>query len=229
MSDIFEHDDWPPEDRDDLIAAEYVLGVLPGDERRTAQTRAETDGAFAERVAHWERRLALLNAAYEDGPVNPETLEQVESVLFGSAETTTSPAAAATSRRGMGWRLWFAGALSAAVVVLAVMLWPQPTATPLMAQLEAGELVFDASYDAGVLQVAHRGPEAEEGHDYELWSIGGDGVPRSLGVLRGEAIEIPAELDEGVTLAVSLEPLGGSPDAGPTGPVLMTAELTRNI
>ncbi|PWE26600.1 anti-sigma factor [Pararhodobacter marinus] len=225
MSDIFEPDDWPPDDRDDLLAAEYVLGVLSGDERRSAQTRSETDGAFAERVAHWERRLALLNAAYEEGPVDPGTLEKVEAALFGEPAATPEPALA-TRRQGAGWRLWFAGALSAAVVVLAVLFWPQPTAAPLVARLDAGELAFDASYQAGVLQVAHRGPEAEEGRDYELWSIGADGVPRSLGILRGEAIEIPAELDAGVTLAVSLEPLGGSPDAGPTGPVLMTAELT---
>ena len=72
MSDTFQSDAWPPEDRDDLLAAEYVLGVLPAPERQAVAKRAELEGALQERIAAWENRLALLNAAYEDGPVSPE-------------------------------------------------------------------------------------------------------------------------------------------------------------
>ena len=75
-------------------------------------------------------------------------------------------------------------------------------------------------------------PEAQTANDYQLWVLGGDGVPVSLGLLpqTGERqLDLSpaalAALETGGLLAVSLEPLGGSPLATPTGPVLYTAAL----
>lgn len=42
----------------DLLAAEYVLGVLDADMRRTVQARIGRDAAFADEVAAWEARFA---------------------------------------------------------------------------------------------------------------------------------------------------------------------------
>lgn len=216
MTDRFTAEDWPPEDRDDLLAAEYVLGVLALDERRRAAERAEIDGGFRARVEAWERRFEGLNAGFDAGDVGAGVFPAIEAALFGR------PAAA--PRRRLGW-VWAAGTLVAAVFALVVMLWP---AEPrLMARLEAGDLVFEASYHDTRLQIARIGPGAEAGHDYELWAIGPDGVPHSLGLLRGETQQVAAQLDAGTTLAVSLEPLGGAPEGVATGPVLAAAPLTR--
>ena len=75
-------------------------------------------------------------------------------------------------------------------------------------------------------------PTAQAANDYELWILRGDGVPVSMGLLpqAGEAsvtldADAIAALGSGSTLAVSLEPLGGSPQATPSGPVLYTAAL----
>ena len=43
---------------DDLLAAELVLGVVDASQCRSLQTRADSDRAFAERVAYWEQRFA---------------------------------------------------------------------------------------------------------------------------------------------------------------------------
>ena len=223
MSDIHNPDDWPQDERDDMLAAEFVLGVLPLDERQAAQNRAELDGAFAQRIAAWEARLAVLNAAYHDGPVSESVYPQIEAALFADPVQAPLPPVGMRSL----WRMWFGGAVAAAVVALAVFLWPA-TEMPLVAQLQGEAQSFEASFHNGVLQIASAGPEAAEGHDFEIWSIGADGVPRSLGLLRGERVEIPTELAEGVTLAVSLEPLGGAPDGAPTGPVLAAAPLAYN-
>ena len=75
-------------------------------------------------------------------------------------------------------------------------------------------------------------PEPQSTSDYELWVLRDDGMPVSLGLLpqTGEreltlsANAIDA-LGRGEVLAVSLEPLGGSPADVPTGPVLYTAAL----
>ena len=216
MSDSFSAESWPPEDPDDLLAAEYVLGLLALDERQRAAEMAEVDGGFRARIAAWEQRLAVLNAAYDEGPVNPDVLPAVEAALF--ARPASAP------RRRLGW-LWAAGTLVAAAFALVVMLWPTPPR--LMARLDGGDLVFEASYQDALLQIARIGPDAGEGHDYELWAIGPDGVPVSLGLLRGDTQQVAVDLAAGVTLAVSLEPSGGAPGAVATGPVLAAAPLTR--
>ena len=67
---------------------------------------------------------------------------------------------------------------------------------------------------------------------HELWVIPADGKPRSLGVMpSGKTIRIRiiqpmvSQLAKGVTLAVSVEPAGGSPTGAPTGPVIASGTL----
>jgi len=60
---------------------------------------------------------------------------------------------------------------------------------------------------------------------FELWAIApGTARPRSLGIIpaNGELklSPLPPDLRDGVTLAISVEPLGGSPTQQPTGPVV---------
>lgn len=197
----------PPDDADDLLAAEYVLGVLDARARRDAARRAEVDGAFAARVQAWEARLSPLNAAYPEVAL-PDLLPRIEARLF-------------PARPRRRW-VWAAGGVLAAGLALAVVLWPQPVP---QARLVAGELVVSVRLQAGLLDLRRSGPSAGEDRDYQLWAIGADGVPRSLGLLRGESLTVPTDLQPGVTLAISLEPLGGAPGALPTGPVLASAVL----
>jgi anti-sigma-K factor RskA len=56
------------EDRD-LLAAEYVLGVLSAAERREAERRLQADLAFQRDVAFWEERLGGLASSIM--PVTP--------------------------------------------------------------------------------------------------------------------------------------------------------------
>jgi anti-sigma-K factor RskA len=73
--------------------------------------------------------------------------------------------------------------------------------------------------------------DAPAGHTHELWIIAGDGKPRSLGTMAAAGtahLQGPAELATafaGATLAVSLEPTGGSPTGLPTGPVLYSGRI----
>ncbi|MCB1405623.1 MAG: anti-sigma factor [Rhodobacteraceae bacterium] len=205
-------DDWTPEDHDDLLAAEYVLGVLTGDDWRAMHDRAQIDGGFAARVAGWEARLSGLNDSFPDMPA-PDLLPQIEARLF-----PTVPA-----RRRFAWP-WLAGAAVAASVALAVLIWPQPPA-PMSVQLVGDSAAFAARFDGSVLEFALDVGAAGQGRDYQLWAIGADGVPRSLGLLRGPVTQVAADLPAGITLAVSLEPEGGAPGLLPTGPVLATGVL----
>ena len=71
--------DLSPLEQDDLLAAEYVLGVLPLAERLAAEARMKTDAAFAERVSLWVAHFAPLNEAYASVPVPPDLLTRFES------------------------------------------------------------------------------------------------------------------------------------------------------
>jgi anti-sigma-K factor RskA len=65
---------------------------------------------------------------------------------------------------------------------------------------------------------------------FELWAIApGTARPRSLGVIppNGELrlAPLPPDLRDGATLAISVEPAGGSPTRQPTGPVVFVGAV----
>jgi anti-sigma-K factor RskA len=63
----------------------------------------------------------------------------------------------------------------------------------------------------------------------ELWAVPTAGSPRSLGVLPGGSgtVALRSKVLIGAdTLAVTLEPLGGSPTGLPTGPIVYAGKFT---
>ena len=90
----------------------------------------------------------------------------------------------------------------------------------------AWQVRLDEDQDA--LQVSVVAPQdAGEAHDFELWAIPDDGgAPQAIGVISGVK-DVVLALDSRTrrsmrmaqALAVSIEPVGGSPNSGPTGPV----------
>ena len=85
---------------------------------------------------------------------------------------------------------------------------------------------FEWSGNEGVLRGA-------AGNDHELWVIPAGGKPLSLGLLRSGApqrLVLPMRLApyfrDRSTLAVSVEPVGGSKTGQPTGPVIAAGELS---
>ena len=63
----------------------------------------------------------------------------------------------------------------------------------------------------------------------ELWAVPAQGVPRSLGVLPGGSgvVALRAKVLAGAdTLAVTIEPAGGSPTGAPTGPIVYAGKFT---
>jgi len=73
-----------------------------------------------------------------------------------------------------------------------------------------------------------------EGKVFELWALPQGGTPKSLGVIPGGGVvrvPLSAPADEMLmnipTLAVSVEPVGGSPTGQPTGPVLYSGAIER--
>jgi anti-sigma-K factor RskA len=221
--------DIPVDDASDILAAEYVLGSLPLDQRELAATRIRRDAHFAMAVARWEERLSALNLGYDDAPA-PNLMPQIEARLFGTPATAT--AKAKTTPRAFG-KSWFGGAAVAAALGLAVIVFLPPAPLPFSPITTLAAEGSDLRYQVGLrgqdLHIARvAGPAAETGRVHELWLIVGNAAPVSLGLITGTELTLAAAgLAPGMVLAVSLEPTGGSPTGAPTGPVLVTGTIEK--
>jgi anti-sigma-K factor RskA len=209
-----------PQEQDDALAGEYVLGVLDLSDRIAVENRIRSDAGFAARVARWEAHFATLNEDYAPAPLPAGALDRIESRIFA-----TPPA---PQRRS--WRMWLAGAVTASVVGFgALMLMPPSAPGTVIASLGAqgAPLVYEARHDGTHLLVTRvAGTPAPDGQTHELWVIAPGAAPVSLGLLGADPLDVEyPRPPAGWVLAVSVEPAGGSPTGAPTGPVILTAEL----
>ena len=225
----------PGPERDIALAGEYVLGVLPAAERRAAERRMEEDASFAAMVESWQSELAVLDDHFAPENVPPAIAARIERRLFGDQGARSTGLWGSLAF----WRgLTLASILVAAGLAVAMsgILVPTDDRAPVLIADLAGEnapIGLIAHFNSGnnTIHIVPAALQDDGGHSLELWAVPGDGVPRSLGLVPhdGGLIAIDRsqaeELGEGVTLAVSLEPSGGSPTGAPTGPVLLAGAL----
>jgi anti-sigma-K factor RskA len=228
-----------PTDSGKIIAAEYVLGVLGAEERREVERRMTQEPALAAEVAFWEERLAGL----ADGVVPVAPPQATWSRIEAAIATPLPQRPASTWQSVAFWRAFgiASATLAAASIAMLAYIGLVPTArAPLMATLggSGGQPNFVATVTGGgtSLVVVPAALLTSDPRAIELWLIptGPGARPHSLGLIQpGQPIrlEIPPELAGRVTpdatLAVSLEPPGGSPTGLPTGPVIASGKLTN--
>ncbi len=210
----------------DSLAAEYVLGTLSGDDRTQFEARLRVDIVAMRAVAAWALRLQPMADAVAPA-IPPASLWQK---IVHAAGLPQKP-----SRRS-----WIAVAAAAAVIAVVrfvgnLLREPKVAAIAELAPLGgATAFTIAVTEDREKLLIRAGSVDRLQNQSYELWAVPPGGVaPISLGVIAdsGES-ESPvppdkrALLDAGVTLAVSLEPEGGSPTGQATGPVLFVGALS---
>ena len=207
------------DDDDDHFAAEYVLGVTDLSQRIAAETRAKTDASFAARITYWQAQLSGMDGEFAEMPA-PDLMPRIEARLFPQAP----------KQRRWGLSFLRVGPAFAAIAVAGFFLL-QPAKPDFTATLAAqeGDVTYQvalAGDNLTVTRVSGSAPDAS--HAHELWLIKGSDAPVSLGVIPadGEVIAVP-DAGEGIILAVSLEPIGGSPTGQPTGPILSLGPLQK--
>jgi anti-sigma-K factor RskA len=219
-------------DNDDALAAGLVLRTLDAAERAAAERRAAAEPAFAALVAAWEERLAPLAEAAPERPPPRELWSRIDLATSPVALRAPNPLVPDAGWFPSAWR-WAVGAgvtAAAAVLLLFVQLgsgpWsnvaPNQGGAQWVFEVEGGRVLEVRATDATAMQAANAG------RAFELWVIAGNAAPRSLGVFdpRGGRVAIPVlPRDAAVTVAISVEPLGGSPTGAPTGPVIFTGTL----
>ncbi|MDB5523690.1 MAG: anti-sigma-K factor rskA family protein [Rhizobium sp.] len=227
--------DWD-RSRDEIVSGEYVLGILSEEDRRRVEARMASDAKFANQVRRWQTNLADFNDEYRDVRPSPELYNKIEARLFGIEEQR-----AKLGLLGAIWNsvlLW--RGLTVAALVLAVgigladrsdLFAPAPPSRPLVAELTGMDspISLIASYDfaSGRLSITPAALTQEQPKSLELWLIEDGKPPASLGVLpdngKGDILitaGMRKSFAEGKTIAITVEPLGGSPDGKPTGPVI---------
>ncbi|MEP6564247.1 MAG: anti-sigma factor [Mesorhizobium sp.] len=235
-------DNGPERGGDDLLAAEYVLGVLAADERQIASSRIDAETSFARLVDGWEVHLSPLAAAYPEVAPPATVKVAVDRRLFASSATTstttTQPSAGLWASLAF-WRGLATAAVAALAIYIAVPYITPPVEQPqtrLVASLGAdgSDVKYLVVYDAAHhdVSLSHVSGERAAGKDFELWMIEGKNNPVSMGIIPAGttthltiAPAVQEKLAQGAVLAVSVEPTGGSPTGQPTGPVVAAGDL----
>ncbi len=223
-------------DEPDALAGEYVLGTLPDDERRAAEARYVADPDFRRAVSDWEARLQPLADAAGEVPVDGGLLARIEAGI-GAVPTSGGDGGGSVvvlRRELRRWRITSAvmAAIAAvlAIVVATDLLRPAPQ-TEFVAVLtaEGAKPAFVATVDVakGTISIRRVADPAPPDKSYELWSIAPNQAPKSLGVVEQASLSrpLPVPPSGDLTLAITIEPKGGSPTGQPTTAPVFTGAL----
>lgn len=218
-----------------LLAGEYVLGTLEGDDRLKVEAELKKNQELRRAIQEWEDRWVPMLEGLK--PVTPprNVWNAVELCMEGEGK----PSLFENFWNSLSFWRPLGLVASAAVLILSLYFGlvsrfpPGPTAPSYVALLGSPEAPAQwvARLDPGkrtmVIEV-RQPPTLSPDQSLELWMIPPEGRPPiSCGLLpisgskTFEMTEYNMEMiTEGRQLAVSLEPKGGSPTGQPTGPVL---------
>lgn len=243
--------DRPFPDDLEVMAASLALGLLEPNERAEALRRQLQDPRFADRVRAWQDATDrwLENVEPVDAPAG--ALADIEDRLDRRMREDEIPPLANDESANKVWRRWAITA-TAASLILAVGLGisfinpgqapidegaassEEPNLAANVAQIrdDQGAPLLSALYNprSGALSLRLADLQQPE-FGPELWIIPQDGVPRSLGLMESDRLtvtlspELRAFLQEGATMAITIEPREGAPHDAPTGDILGTAIL----
>ncbi len=224
-------------DEDDILAAEFALGLLDDAEGESVRVRAQSDAVLSLRIAWWRDQLAPMAREAETAP--PDHIwRRIAAKLPGNDNAMTMM---------QRWRAAAVGAMAvAAALIVFIGVRPEsaPIPMPIVPQSAPMIATLSDSKNAAVVTVNYDGATgrmtiapnalAVGTHDAELWIIPEDGTPRSLGVIdahsaKGQAVAADRRpfVHPGATFAISLEPKGGSPTGTATGPIVVTGKIIR--
>lgn len=216
----------------EVLAAEYVLGVLDEAAAHEIAVRAQTEPALQAAIAAWQDRLEPLTLlAVPETP--PVSLWPRIAMSTGVDVAKLFPGALVRAWRSVVlWRCAAASGFAIAAALAGFVLLRTPPDRPVAALVPAGSaaaaFVAELQPDGSLRLVALEPVSVAQDKDLELWALpAGTSRPIPLGVLPPTGSRLaPPRVPAGRTkLLVSLEPRGGSPTGLPTGPVLFAGTL----
>ncbi len=229
------------------LAAEYALGVLEGPDLAEARRAWAEDGQFRRLVEEWTWQLAPLLEEVEEAPAPAGLWLQIDRLIGERDRIRALESQVKWSRRANVGLLAAAAALAGILLVqprLAPLPPPTSTIQPAPAAA-AASMVAMLGDKQGTKIVANWNPAsrqlvlavagdmpADPAHAHELWVIPKGSKPISLGTMGNDPMSrmdladaLAALLKKGATIAITVEPPGGSPSGDPTGPVVASGQL----
>lgn len=210
------------------LSADYAIGLMPSTARRRFENLLLDDPTLREEVARWQESLVGLTTSLEPQPVPERVWEQI------IARIEPQRLHVPEKRPFWSWMRIAAVACTLLVAVIVGVIYnrdkPDFNATLVASNQQPALTVqaFDRYLKVEPVTVAR----VETGRSLELWAIPADGMPVSLGVIPDDGkgrVELSESqrklLGSQTTMAITLEPKGGSPSGKPTGPVLYKGQL----
>jgi len=221
----------------DRLASGYVAGTLRGPARRRFEALLPSHAALRAATRSWQARLMPLTVVIEPQAPPAQVWDRIRGRIDGLEAT---PMPRSTGARLAFWRGLAAFAGVAAFGLAVLLARPGPVQPPIVVVLAAtpaagggtapAPFVASISADGRALvtrAVVEVGMQPDRA--LELWAIPPGGAPRSLGIISPSGTTVVRRQEALVgtdTLAVTLEPPGGSPSGKPTGPVLYAGKFT---
>jgi anti-sigma-K factor RskA len=229
--------DYGRSDLADALAADYVVGTMRGAARRRFEALLPAHAGLRDATAAWRDRLMPLTEALDPVQPSSEVWRRISDRLEAGR---TAPAAGGAWSRLAFWRGLTAFASVAAIGLAVLLANPRAVAPPVLVVLAAtnaaasgapaAPIVASISGDGTTLVTRPIIPVAlNPDRSLELWAVPKDGPARSLGVLAtgSGTIALRGKVLAGVdTLAVTVEPLGGSPTGKATGPIVYAGKFS---
>ncbi len=233
----------------EIVAGEYVLGLLDGAEKEAFERQLAGNAKLDAAVARWQARLAPIDATAR--PAEPSTglWQRIESGL--DQALVRSPAA--TSRSAFGTRLsqwwdslwlWRGAAFAgvAAALLLAIGLVAaldrarrQPVMVAvLLTETNVAAAVVNTFADGRVELLPLQDIAVPQGRALEIWTLWDRATgPRSVGLI-DRARAVPLRLDNlplgaDQLFEITVEPAAGSPTGRPTGPIIAKGLTARRL
>ncbi|MES2673005.1 MAG: anti-sigma factor [Pseudomonadota bacterium] len=222
------------EERKNALASEYVLGTLHGRARIRFQQLLMQHRSLRHVLWQWESRLNSLSGGIAAIQPPAQLWENIQQQLGFNNIQPAANVVQLPQTKARTWQ-WLTGVASAAAILLTVILIvpsPERAQTQIaVVQSEKAQALWSIELgEKNLVVTATANFKPLPDQDYELWMVAADGRPPvSLGLLPKQGhLTLPRNvlLDQVkvAALAVSLEPLGGSPNGQPTK-VLYTAEI----
>lgn len=228
-----------PRDRN-ILAAEYVIGLLTPEETYAVETQASTDPELAASIRSWQRRLMPLADGVVPQDTPPEVWQRLEAAISPPIPAVSHKRQWKRQRaakvwanvnvwRGVSFASFIAGMAVMGLIVTPKMLMSPPAVgalVPVGTKMPTFLVMVMKNGEATMIADAS---ELQPGNVLELWGVPPGGtVPVSLGVVPAKGrFKMPAIVPAETNLLISSEPEGGSPTGAPTGAVLYSGKLVK--
>lgn len=226
---------------DDVLAGEYVLGVMEEAERVAFERQLAQDPTLKAAVARWTARFAELDGTAPQVQAPARLWGQIEQSIGAPPPRQIRTGPSLTERLWTSLGFWrtagFAGAVASLAFAVALgSLAGRATPQPLViAILQEGDstpgAIVEAFGDGRIVVVPLKGLVVPAGRTLQVWTLWDrERGPMSIGLIdqaRRASFTVPSYPARSQQLyEITLEPAGGSPTGRPTGPVLMKGLAT---